>query len=148
MKKLLAIIVLLGCGLIGAAAEYKLSNIYILDGDTIRADVELGLGVVLVEQSIRLDGIDTPEIHTTNELEKAAGMVAKSRLTARIVAGGIATIRNVDRDKYGRLLAVLAIDGTDICAELIKQGYARPYQGEAKKPWDMATLQKILDSTK
>lgn len=34
----------------------------IYDGDTLRADIDLGFGVILADQSLRLLGIDTPEI--------------------------------------------------------------------------------------
>ena len=59
--------------------EYKISNIDIVDGDTVDADIDLGFGLKLRER-IRLFGIDTPETRTRDLEEKIRGFAAKDRL--------------------------------------------------------------------
>ena len=44
--------------------EYKSKVTKIVDGDTIKCDIDLGFDIVLSNQTIRLYGIDTPESRT------------------------------------------------------------------------------------
>ena len=44
--------------------EYKCKLIKVIDGDTIDIDIDLGFGVWLRNQRIRMYGIDTPESRT------------------------------------------------------------------------------------
>ena len=41
--------------------EFKCKLVKVVDGDTIDIDIDLGFGVWLQKQRIRLYGIDTPE---------------------------------------------------------------------------------------
>ena len=45
--------------------EYSSKIIRVVDGDTVDVDINLGFGVVLANQRIRLYGIDTPESRTS-----------------------------------------------------------------------------------
>ena len=44
--------------------EYQCKIVKIIDGDTVDVDIDLGFGVWLKKQRIRLYGIDTPESRT------------------------------------------------------------------------------------
>ena len=57
--------------------EYNATIRYIVDGDTVDVDIDLGFDVWLRDQRIRLYGIDTPECRTRNKKEKAHGLLAK-----------------------------------------------------------------------
>lgn len=99
-----------------------------IDGDTIEISGE----------TIRLLNIDTPEIrHAQCDAERQLGLVAKQRMQALLNAGPL-TIRRGDggrmTDKYGRTLAVVAVDGEDIGTILIAEGLARPWTGR-RRPW-------------
>jgi endonuclease YncB( thermonuclease family) len=99
-----------------------------IDGDTIEISGE----------TIRLLNIDTPEIrHAQCDAERRLGLVAKQRMQALLDAGAL-TIRRGDAgrmtDKYGRTLAVVAVDGEDIGTILIAEGLARPWTGR-RRPW-------------
>jgi micrococcal nuclease len=75
------------------------------DGDTVRLDIDLGFGVWLHNQSVRLLGIDCPELHGT---DSAAGKLAQQATAAMLTAAGqeivVQTYRDT-HDKYGRWLA-------------------------------------------
>ena len=52
--------------------EYKCK----MDGDTVDVDIDLGFGVWLRKQRIRMYGIDTPESRTSDDIEKVYGLAA------------------------------------------------------------------------
>ena len=60
--------------------QYKAQLIKVVDGDTIEVDFDLGFGVWLRNQRIRLYGIDTPESRTSDKEEKARGLISKAKL--------------------------------------------------------------------
>jgi endonuclease YncB( thermonuclease family) len=88
----------------------------ITDGDTI---------VVLDSNDqfhdIRLKGIDAPE------LRQAFGETSRAYL-ARLLAGKEVTIEWQKRDRYGRVVGKVTLDGRDICLEQIKAGLAWHYK--------------------
>ena len=58
--------------------EYKCVIRKIIDGDTVDVDIDLGFGIWLKDQRIRLYGIDTPECRTRDAEEKIFGLAAKN----------------------------------------------------------------------
>ena len=54
--------------------EYKCKLVRVVDGDTVDVDIDLGFGVWLRKQRIRLYGIDTPESRTSDPIEKFTEM--------------------------------------------------------------------------
>ena len=85
------------------------------DGDTLRAIDE-----AKVEHKIRLHGIDAPEIG------QAFGSVSRDRLTA-LIKGKAVEVHVEDRDRYGRTVARLEIDGRDINRQMVADGLAWHY---------------------
>ena len=96
----------------------------IVDGDTIRVDLDLGFGVWLRNQAVRLYGIDTPEIRGA---EREAGLEAKDWLRGQIENKRVLleTFRGEESDKYGRWLARVWHGGDDINELLVSTGHAR-----------------------
>ena len=50
--------------------EYKCKIVKIVDGDTVDIDLDLGFGVWLRDERVRIMGIDTPESRTSDKIEK------------------------------------------------------------------------------
>ena len=99
----------------------------VIDGDTIKADVDLGFRIK-VSTTIRLLGIDTPEVRTKNLSEKERGLKAKKYLKDLLKQNkNIFTLESVSVDKYGRCLGTIYINNTNINKKLIKEGYAKKY---------------------
>jgi endonuclease YncB( thermonuclease family) len=88
----------------------------ITDGDTV---------VVLDSadrfNEIRLKGIDAPE------LRQAFGDASRVYL-ARKLAGKEVAVESQKRDRYGRLIGKVSLDGRDICLEQIEAGLAWHYK--------------------
>lgn len=108
------------------------------DGDTIRFDIDLGLGQWSHNQIVRLYGVDTPEMRGTDE-EKAKGLLAKTFVRGQLSSSYcediiIRTYKNKE-DKSEWLAMVWYLMNTDsqarwICLndELIKEGLAAGYK--------------------
>lgn len=94
----------------------------VYDGDTITVDVDLGFGIWMKEQKLRLYGIDTPEVRGE---EREEGLIARDYLRDRILGSWvfIKTLKD-KKGKYGRWLARVFVDGEDINRELVNMGYA------------------------
>ncbi len=112
---------------------YRARVTEVIDGDTLRADVDLGFHVWVRDEIFRLDGIDAPETRAyagreVSAAEKARGRAAKAAL-ARLVEGRDVVICTVAgrREKYGRYLARIELDGLDVNRWLLEQGHAVPY---------------------
>jgi micrococcal nuclease len=86
--------------------EYKVSEIEVVDGDTIRATVDLGFRI-FTRETFRLAGINAPE---TRGKDKVDGRMAKEYLESRIDERELTYTVETTKDKkgkYGRYLAVL-----------------------------------------
>ena len=60
--------------------EYRVNIIKVIDGDTVDVDIDLGFGVWIKDERVRIMGIDTPESRTSDKVEKKFGLAAKKRL--------------------------------------------------------------------
>lgn len=107
----------------------KVVKVY--DGDTITIATKIGADICRF--SVRLNGIDTPEIKAKNENEKIRAKRARDALNAMIF-GKIVKIEVHSYDKYGRILAdvVSLDDGTNMSEYMLKNGHATKYDGGTK----------------
>ena len=107
--------------------------IKVYDGDSITIAAKLKVeDALLYRFSVRLNGIDTPEIRGKNEDEKEAAKNARDALSNMILNKNI-VLKNVDNEKYGRILADVYLEDIHINEWLIKERYAVRYDGGAKK---------------
>ena len=119
--------------------EYKCKINKVIDGDTVDVDIDLGFGVVLTDERVRIMGIDTPESRTRNKVEKLFGLASKKRLKELLSKQCILkTEINKDgedmKGKFGRILGDFMTDDGKKCGEqLIKEGHAVKYMGGAKE---------------
>ena len=87
--------------------------------------------------SVRLNGIDTPEMKGKDDDEREAAKNVKKVLSDMILNKNV-TLKNVDTEKYGRILADVYIGDLNVNEWLIKEKYALPYDGGTKtqpKSW-------------
>ena len=119
--------------------EYRCKVLKVVDGDTADVDIDLGFGIVLSDERVRLMGIDTPESRTSDKVEKVFGNASKIRLKELI--GGksgpiLKTQINKDgedmKGKFGRILGDFIVDGKKAGEILIKEGHAVAYHGQNK----------------
>jgi micrococcal nuclease len=118
--------------------EYRCEVVKIIDGDTVDVDIDLGFGVWLKKERIRLYGIDTPESRTRDKEEKKYGLAAKKFLTGMLDdKGGIILKTQKDAEgKFGRILGELwrTTDYADksINDYMIEKHHAVAYFGQSK----------------
>ncbi|WP_148416322.1 lamin tail domain-containing protein [Haloferax sp. KTX1] len=124
-----------------AAGDVTVEVVEVVDGDTVKVVMPDG-----ARETVRLLGVDTPEVHAENTPDEFEGVpeteagraclraagenasaYAKSRLADRTVelrydekAG--------ERGYYGRLLAYVVVDGAEFNYDLIVEGHARLYE--------------------
>jgi micrococcal nuclease len=114
--------------------EYRCAVLRVVDGDTVDVDIDLGFGVWLRNERVRIMGIDTPESRTADEVEKIFGLAAKKRLGE--ILGETAILRTQkpgkSDEKFGRILGDFVIGDKTACYILIEEGHAVPYFGDSK----------------
>lgn len=102
--------------------HYKAVVRSVYDGDTVRLDIDLGCGVWLSNQTVRLYGINAPEVRG---LEREEGIAARDALRAKIDGKEVEHHSIKDKKgKYGRYLSELYLDGISINSWLVDQGHA------------------------
>ena len=119
--------------------EYRVKIRKIVDGDTVDVDIDLGFGMWLRKERVRVMGIDTPESRTSDKVEKIFGLAAKNRLSSLLGAEAIlhtqVSKKGEDmKGKFGRILGnFTSINGEKCAAVLIREGHAVAYQGGSKE---------------
>ena len=107
--------------------------IKVYDGDTITVANYLPYkGSPLYRFSVRLNGIDTPEIKGKNENEKKLAVIARDTLRDKILNHDV-ELRAVQSEKYGRVLATVYFKNENINQWMIDQHFAVEYDGGTKK---------------
>jgi micrococcal nuclease len=105
--------------------EGKVVKVY--DGDTIT------IGAIVMEVayrfSVRLNGIDTPELHGP---DKDKAILARDDLS-KLIMNKIVRLENVGTEKYGRVLADVYLDKIHINQWMIEKGHAKEYHGGKKE---------------
>jgi len=108
--------------------------IKVYDGDTITIASKLPYNSSpLYRFSVRLNGIDTPEIKGLNvtDEEKEAAKQARD-FVSNLVLHKYIKLENIKNEKYGRILADVYIDDLHLNELLIKERYAVKYDGGTK----------------
>ena len=107
--------------------------IKVYDGDTITIASKLPYtDSLLYRFSVRLNGIDCPEIKGNDEYEKQCAQIAKQELS-NLIMNKIVTLKNVQTEKYGRILADVYIDDLHLNNYMLEKRLAVTYDGGTKK---------------
>lgn len=122
--------------------EYDVVVIKVVDGDTVDVDIDLGFGVCLKDERVRIMGIDTPESRTSDRVEDLFGEAAKARLKELMKNGGklITTEDKSGEDmkgKFGRILGDFKVEYNGEMKKVTEimeaEGHCVPYFGGSKE---------------
>ena len=121
--------------------EYRCKVSRVVDGDTVEVDIDLGCGVWMHKERIRLYGIDTPESRTRDLEEKKYGLLAKQQIESFMPRGSMQTLVTVKdkAGKFGRILGKFLIydKKTDrqmtINDWMVREHHAVAYHGQSKE---------------
>ena len=106
----------------------------VYDGDTFKIDLPRMHPLFGDALSIRLFGVDTPEMRGTTEEVKALAMKAQ-KVTRKALAGARKIeLRNPQRGKYFRIVSEVWIDGESLADMLRASGLAKDYDGVGARP--------------
>ena len=123
--------------------EYKCNVRKVVDGDTVDIDIDLGFGIWISDERVRVMGIDTPESRTSDKVEDLFGEAAKARVK-ELLSGKVVLKTQVNKSgedmkgKFGRILGDFQVydaknDRWAMLTEiLINEGHAVPYHGQSK----------------
>ena len=102
------------------------------DADTITIASKLPYDASpLYRLSVRLNGIDAPEIKGKCAEEKEVAKEARDFLS-NLVLNKVIRLENVESEKYGRILADVYIGDVHLNELLLKERYAVKYDGGTK----------------
>ncbi len=112
----------------------------LIDGDTFVAEAFVWPGHS-VTVSVRIRGIDAPEMRGRCEAEKAAARAARTML-GRLLGQRRVLVRNIGGDKYyGRVVAdVTSAKGSDVAGAMLRLGMAKVYRGKTRQKTCPATV--------
>ena len=106
--------------------------IKVYDGDTITIAAKLPYKHSPIYRfSVRLNGIDTPEIKGKDDDEKKCAQLARDALKELII-GKVIQLRNVQTEKYGRILAEVYCDNINLNDWMVRERFAVKYDGGTK----------------
>ena len=137
--------------------EYKVNILKVVDGDTVDVDIDLGFGVWLRNERVRLAGIDAPESRTSDAVEKVFGQAAKDRVNSLLGAEAI-LISQISKSgdnikgKFGRIIGNFkTINGENVADVLMNEGHAVAYNGGDKdkvQAQHLKNRQRLIDEDK
>ena len=100
--------------------------IKVYDGDTITIATQVYDDPTMYRFSVRLLGINAPEIRTRDADEKRSAKVAQQVLSDAVIGKNV-TLKNVTVEKYGRLLADVYLGDQNINEYLLQNQVVEPY---------------------
>ena len=121
----------------------KVVNVH--DGDTITVASPLFNTIHPIYRfSVRLRGVESPEIRESSEYEKELAIIARNALSSKVL-NKMVILENTDIEKYGRILAdvflaknpdseseLQKIESRSISHWMLKNDYTMPYSSDSK----------------
>ena len=104
----------------------KTDNTY--DGDTIQnVIIQMDFGIS-VTRTVRLLGIDAPEMRGVSDSEKRRAIKSRDRLRDIVSNCRTLTLSGSSTDSFGRVLGNIYCDGKDVSKLLLEGGFAKEYK--------------------
>jgi len=107
----------------------------IYDADTFKVSIPEWPAIIGKSISIRILGIDAPEIRGKCQAEKDMARAAKQFTVEKLRSAEAVELRDMQRGKYFRILANVYVDGYNLGEMLVKAGHARKYDGGRREGW-------------
>lgn len=148
----IAIIIFIGTRCCLAATDPNYPDIVVskyirnYDADTITVTISHWPAIIGKNISIRVNGIDAPEIRGGTAYSKRLAKQAKIFVRSMLMNTKKIILKNPKRGKYFRIVADVELDGCDLGKLLVKLGYAKVYDGKTKRPdWSIPIIEAIAD---
>jgi endonuclease YncB( thermonuclease family) len=119
-------------------ATYDAKIVRVNDGDTVVIAAPFLPAPLKPELAVRIYGVDTPEKGFRAQCpgEDQRGQAATAFTKKAVESTQKHQVVLYGWDKFGgRVLGDMILNGVSLRAELIKNGFAREYYGEAKQSW-------------
>jgi endonuclease YncB( thermonuclease family) len=117
---------------------YDAQILQVSDGDTVVIAAPFLPQPLKPQLAVRIYGVDTPEkgFRGQCDSEKARGEAASVFTKNLVAASSQRQVVLYGWDKFGgRVLGDIILNGQSLRAELIRNGHAREYYGDAKQSW-------------
>lgn len=142
MKKILALLLLLPTLALAQktpqGVTYDAQIVRVNDGDTVVIAAPFLPAPLKPELAVRIYGVDTPEkgFRAQCPSEDQRGQAATAFTKNAVATTQKHQVTIYAWDKFGgRVLGDMVLNGVSLRAELIRNGFAREYFGEAKQSW-------------
>ena len=142
MKKLLAVLLLVPVLAFAQKTPqgvmYDAQILRVSDGDTVVIAAPFLPQPLKPELAVRIFGVDTPEkgFRGQCDSEKQRGEAASVFTKNLVAASQQRQVVLYGWDKFGgRVLGDIILNGQSLRAQLIANGFAREYYGDAKQSW-------------
>lgn len=142
MKKLLAVLLLVPTLALAQKTPqgvmYDAQIIRVNDGDTVVISAPFLPAPLKPELAVRVFGVDTPEkgFRAQCPAEDARGQAATQFTKKLVTTSQKHQVVLYGWDKFGgRVLGDMILNGQSLRTQLIQNGFAREYYGEAKQSW-------------
>ena len=118
--------------------EYNCNIVRVVDGDTVDVDIDLGFGIWVRNERVRLSGIDTPESRTRDLTEKFYGKYATSYLVGKLGKSCVLRTKKDRAGKFGRVLGEFIVydeysdSWKSVNEMMVRDFIAVPYTGQSK----------------
>ena len=142
MKKLLLILFFLPLMAMAQkmpnGVTYDAKIVRVNDGDTVVISAPFLPAPLKPELAVRIYGVDTPE---KGHRAQCASEDQRGQAATAFTKNAVASTQKhqvviYGWDKFGgRILGDMILNGVSLRSELIKNGFAREYYGEAKQSW-------------
>jgi endonuclease YncB( thermonuclease family) len=117
---------------------YDAKILKVTDGDTVVIEAPFLPAPLKPQLSVRIFGVDTPE---KGHRAQCASEDQRGQAATKFTENAVRSTQKhqvilYGWDKYGgRVLGDIILNGVSLRGELIKNGFAREYYGEAKQSW-------------
>jgi micrococcal nuclease len=103
------------------------------DGDTFTVNIASVHPLLGDQITVRIDGIDAPELHSEDSCERQAAFKAQQVVEKHLASARRIDLKGIKRDKYFRVLATVKVNGKSLAKLLLDEGLAVEYDGGHKE---------------